>query len=83
MSSNNIKNIDDAGVSHEKKGKAVQLGPIDKTVEPFTSGWASIQVEHNNPYLMVLSLNRTMYISHWADDILIEESYDLRHEGAR
>jgi len=58
----------------------ITYGPY-ANVEPFTFDEMSVHFENNNPFLVVSKLERTVELSMWGN-IAIEETVDVRHNGA-
>ncbi|RWS06916.1 Dolichyl-diphosphooligosaccharide--protein glycosyltransferase subunit 1-like protein [Dinothrombium tinctorium] len=61
--------------------RAINFGPYEN-ISPFTVSKMQIHVENNTPFLTVTKLDRKVEVSHWAGMISIEETIDIRHDGA-
>lgn len=59
----------------------IVYGPY-KNIEPFSMHKLSVHYENNSPFLIVSQLIRSIELSHWGN-IAVEESIELRHEGAK
>ncbi|KAI8504255.1 PREDICTED: dolichyl-diphosphooligosaccharide--protein glycosyltransferase subunit 1-like [Branchiostoma belcheri] len=60
---------------------SIVYGPFEN-VEAFSQEKLQIHYENNTPFLAVTSLVRVIEVSHWGN-IAVEETYDVRHSGAR
>ncbi|RWS28179.1 Dolichyl-diphosphooligosaccharide--protein glycosyltransferase subunit 1-like protein [Leptotrombidium deliense] len=59
----------------------INYGPYENIV-PLSYSKMQIHVENNAPFLTVSNLDRKIEISHWAGMISVEETIDVRHDGA-
>jgi oligosaccharyltransferase complex subunit alpha (ribophorin I) len=59
----------------------VTYGPYSNA-EPFSFDAMTLHFENNNPFLVVSKLERAIELSMWGN-IAVEESIDVRHNGAK
>lgn len=59
---------------------AITYGPHEN-VAAFSESELAVHYENNSPFLVVSSLTRVIEVSHWGN-IAVEETYDIRHNGA-
>ena len=66
---------------NSKSDSTITYGPFENK-EPFTSGELDVHYENNTPFLAVSKMMRVIEVSHWGN-IAVEETYDVRHTGAK
>lgn len=64
-----------------KSESTITYGPFGPK-EEYASEELYVHAENNSPFLAVTSMERVIEVSHWGN-IAIEETYDLRHTGAK
>uniref|UniRef100_A0A1I8A985 Dolichyl-diphosphooligosaccharide--protein glycosyltransferase subunit 1 n=1 Tax=Steinernema glaseri TaxID=37863 RepID=A0A1I8A985_9BILA len=64
----------------KKTGDRITYGPYTNQ-KPFSSSPVTIHYENNSPFVAVVSLERTIEVSHWGN-IAVEEKIELLHKGA-
>jgi len=64
-----------------KSDSSITYGPYEKK-DPFSYGELALHYENNTPFLAVTKMIRTIEVSHWGN-IAVEETYDMRHTGAK
>jgi len=62
------------------KGDTLTYGPYQDRA-PFSRSPLVVHFENNQPFITVSNLEKTIEISHWGN-ANVEESYELRHDGA-
>lgn len=66
---------------HTKSESTISYGPFEKKDE-YSAADLKIHFENNTPFLAVTSMERVIEVSHWGN-IAVEETYDVRHTGAK
>merc|ERR1711997_587115 len=79
LSSNNIESYSKLKPVSQSDA-VITYGPYSN-VEPLSFDEMTIHYENNNPFLVVSKLERTVELSMWGN-IAIEETVDVRHNGA-
>ena len=52
-------------------------------VPRLTNDIVKMHFDHSVPYLKLASASRLIELSHWANNLAVEDHYDLRHQGAQ
>lgn len=66
---------------HTKSESTISYGPFEKKDE-YSTAELKMHYENNTPFLAVTSMERVIEVSHWGN-IAVEETYDVRHTGAK
>eukprot|EP00033_Pygsuia_biforma_P002363 GCRY01002614.1.p1 GENE.GCRY01002614.1~~GCRY01002614.1.p1 ORF type:complete len:606 (+),score=139.67 GCRY01002614.1:48-1820(+) len=79
LASNVLHNVEN---DMDQDGKKVTLGPY-KDVAPFSSKTRSLHFQNNSPFLVEEETVKDIELSHWAANIAVEESHQMKHVGAK
>lgn len=52
-------------------------------IQPLFASACSFHYEYRSPIITVTDLKRYVQVSHWGGKVSVEESYAIRHDGAR
>ncbi|KAJ3128535.1 proteasome regulatory particle base subunit [Nowakowskiella sp. JEL0407] len=77
-----VNNLHGATPFDAKTSDKLTYGPY-KDVQPLTIGKLSLHWMDNRPILAVESLHRHLEVSHWGNNLWVQEDFKLLHNGAR
>lgn len=66
---------------NSKSDSTITYGPFENK-EAYSTGELDVHYENNTPFLAVTKMSRVIEVSHWGN-IAVEETYDVRHTGAK
>ncbi|KAI8381186.1 Ribophorin I [Radiomyces spectabilis] len=82
LPTNNVVSFTEAQDLVTRAENKIIYGPF-QSITPYAYQPLQCHYEYSKPILTVTDLVRDVYVSHWARNMAVEESYNLRHDGAR